>query len=299
MKCNYCNEEKEVHLFYYDFFKTSYEEDKWGYLCDDCRKVFLKNCSCSYVSNNRDSLTLMQKKIEKNIKESKQNEFLSIEELKKYDIANQPDFNKTYKNINEIAFIILKKNNIPKEKMQEYKNYLKTEFLAFLQEQKNTSNVPLMYRINILLNVKLRELVRNDNMMSEQHLDYEKIQEYLTRSNLSFENSLVENTNNEEENHINSLMKSFVPSTESLYIEKENKLEELKNLNNAILQLEDFEREFIFLRFGFLSNPLSLSEMQKDYYDGFSLHELGVIEQLLLDQIKEHMTKPIIKKHTF
>lgn len=67
MKCNVCEREvKQTIPFYYGFFKSEYEPEKWVNACPDCCKEF-QRASFGY-SYDRTPLIEMEKKIIKNKK---------------------------------------------------------------------------------------------------------------------------------------------------------------------------------------------------------------------------------------
>ena len=48
MKCGICGEEKEKLIrFYWGFFKTEYEPEKWIYACTDCARRYQRACGNS------------------------------------------------------------------------------------------------------------------------------------------------------------------------------------------------------------------------------------------------------------
>lgn len=64
MKCFLCEKEKEtLHNFYWGFFKSEYEPEKWIKICDECCLKFIKasNVYCA----NRTPLIEMEKEIKK------------------------------------------------------------------------------------------------------------------------------------------------------------------------------------------------------------------------------------------
>ena len=67
MKCDICEEEKDNLIpFYWGFFKTEYEPDKWVMACSDCCREF-QRASFGY-SYDRTPLIEMEKNIENNVK---------------------------------------------------------------------------------------------------------------------------------------------------------------------------------------------------------------------------------------
>lgn len=64
MKCLLCEEEK-THKFYWEFFKTEYDESKWCYLCEKCITRFLK--ASNVYSNDNSELWIMYREIEAKI----------------------------------------------------------------------------------------------------------------------------------------------------------------------------------------------------------------------------------------
>lgn len=67
MKCDICGEEKEkVIPFYWGFFKSEYEPEKWINACEDCCREF-QRASFGY-SYNRTPLIEMENKIKENVK---------------------------------------------------------------------------------------------------------------------------------------------------------------------------------------------------------------------------------------
>lgn len=293
MRCHYCNREREVHLFYYDFFKVIYDDTKWAYLCDECRTKYLK--FSNYAHRDRTDLIEMQKEIEENITisrmiEEDEKKLLTMDEYKKHSISSNNDFEKVYKNIEKLSIIVIRKNNIPPEKQDEYKIYLINELLGLLNSKTNDNDNINLLKINIVLDTKLKNLVMNDSLMSEKNINYEQIDHLLRKSNKSEETEF--NADNELEKFATSIMKITVPSVENNYLNKE----QIERLKSSILSLEDFEREFIFLRFGFFNNPMSLDKMQKEYYEGLTINQLIFIENELLNQIKNNLEKNITRK---
>lgn len=66
MKCNICNQEKEKTIpFYWGFFKTKYEPEKWINACEKCCRRFQK-ASHTY-SHNRTELLELEQEIKNNI----------------------------------------------------------------------------------------------------------------------------------------------------------------------------------------------------------------------------------------
>ena len=67
MRCDICEEEKEGLIpFYWGFFKTEYEPEKWIMACPDCCREF-QRASFGY-SYDRTPLIEMEKNIENNVK---------------------------------------------------------------------------------------------------------------------------------------------------------------------------------------------------------------------------------------
>ena len=67
MKCNICDKEKEkLHKFYWGFFKSEYEPDKWLMACESCQLRFLK-ASGVYCAN-RTPLIEMEKEIKTKVR---------------------------------------------------------------------------------------------------------------------------------------------------------------------------------------------------------------------------------------
>ena len=60
MKCLLCDNE-EGHKFYWGFFKSEYDPSKWCYLCNRCRREFLRACT------DKNDLWLMYREIEAKI----------------------------------------------------------------------------------------------------------------------------------------------------------------------------------------------------------------------------------------
>jgi hypothetical protein len=65
--CFLCEKEVEnLNKFYWGFFNTAYEPEKWIYICDECQLKFIK---ASNVYNfNRTPLIEMEKTIKKKVR---------------------------------------------------------------------------------------------------------------------------------------------------------------------------------------------------------------------------------------
>ena len=70
MKCDICEKETEnLNKFYWGFFNSEYEPDKWVNACEECRLRFIK---ASNVYNfNRTPLIEMEKEIKKKVRKLK------------------------------------------------------------------------------------------------------------------------------------------------------------------------------------------------------------------------------------
>ena len=67
MKCDICdNEVKKTIRFYWGFFKSEYEPDKWIFVCKDCATEFLK--SSNIANTNRMPLIEFENKIKQKVK---------------------------------------------------------------------------------------------------------------------------------------------------------------------------------------------------------------------------------------
>lgn len=67
MKCEICNKEKQnLHKFYWGFFNTEYDPDKWIMACKDCQTNFLK--ASNVYCMNKNPLIEMEQQIKKKIK---------------------------------------------------------------------------------------------------------------------------------------------------------------------------------------------------------------------------------------
>lgn len=70
MKCDVCEREVENTIpFYYGFFKSEYEPEKWVKACSDCCKEF-QRASFGYAYD-RTQLIEMERKIIKNVEKKK------------------------------------------------------------------------------------------------------------------------------------------------------------------------------------------------------------------------------------
>lgn len=71
MFCDVCGEDKEnLHKFYYGFFKTEYEPEKWCLACDDCQRQFQRDSfGASY--DKKQGLKKMESKIIENLEKPK------------------------------------------------------------------------------------------------------------------------------------------------------------------------------------------------------------------------------------
>ena len=64
MKCEICGETpKRLHKFYWGFFKTEYDPNKWALVCDNCRNNFLKESSYAQCTGKKDGLIEIENKI--------------------------------------------------------------------------------------------------------------------------------------------------------------------------------------------------------------------------------------------
>ncbi len=67
MKCDICGKEKEtLHKFYWGFFTTEYEPEKWVNACEECQREFQKASSVYCV--NRTPLIEMEQRIKKRVR---------------------------------------------------------------------------------------------------------------------------------------------------------------------------------------------------------------------------------------
>nr|DAL65810.1 MAG TPA_asm: hypothetical protein [Caudoviricetes sp.] len=70
MKCDICEREvKKTIPFYYGFFKSEYEPEKWIEACDECCRDF-QRASFGYLYE-RTPLIEMERKIIKNVEKKK------------------------------------------------------------------------------------------------------------------------------------------------------------------------------------------------------------------------------------
>ncbi len=66
MKCDICNKETKTIPFYWGFFKTEYEPEKWINACSDCCKNFLRASNYSNVS--KEPLKQMENNIKRRVR---------------------------------------------------------------------------------------------------------------------------------------------------------------------------------------------------------------------------------------
>lgn len=66
MKCDICNRKTKTIPFYWGFFKTEYEPEKWVNACSDCCKNFLRASNYSNVS--KEPLKEMENKIKRRVR---------------------------------------------------------------------------------------------------------------------------------------------------------------------------------------------------------------------------------------
>ena len=59
MKCDICEKEKKTIPFYWGFFKTEYEPDKWVNACSECCRNFLR-ASTGYNFNKEPLINMEQ-----------------------------------------------------------------------------------------------------------------------------------------------------------------------------------------------------------------------------------------------
>lgn len=65
--CELCgNQSKQVLKFYWGFFKSEYEPDKWVNICSDCQERFLQ--ASNVYSLNRTPLIEMESDIKKRVR---------------------------------------------------------------------------------------------------------------------------------------------------------------------------------------------------------------------------------------
>jgi len=83
MKCLLC-ENEEGHKFYWDFFNSEYDENKWCYLCDKCRTRFLQASNVYNYDNSE--LWIMYREIEAKINqdETQYQRVLKIKNQRRY-----------------------------------------------------------------------------------------------------------------------------------------------------------------------------------------------------------------------
>lgn len=67
MKCDICEKEKDnLKKFYWGFFKSEYEPEKWIEICDECCLKFIKASNVYCV--NRTPLIEMENEIKKKVR---------------------------------------------------------------------------------------------------------------------------------------------------------------------------------------------------------------------------------------
>lgn len=71
MKCDICEQEKEkVIPFYWGFFKTSYEPEKWINACEKCCRRFQK--ASHLYAYHREELLNLEQEIKFNVEKKKE-----------------------------------------------------------------------------------------------------------------------------------------------------------------------------------------------------------------------------------
>ncbi len=67
MKCDICGKEVSKTIpFYWGFFKTNYEKEKWINACENCQTKFLQ--ASNLYSINRTPLIELEKNIKKKVR---------------------------------------------------------------------------------------------------------------------------------------------------------------------------------------------------------------------------------------
>ena len=65
MKCDICNKETNKTIpFYWGFFKTNYEPDKWINSCEKCSKRFIQ--ASNIYNLNKEELIKLEQEIKEN-----------------------------------------------------------------------------------------------------------------------------------------------------------------------------------------------------------------------------------------
>lgn len=62
-KCLLCGKKENVIKFYYGFWKSEYEPEKWCYLCDKCIRRFLVASSMASSTGKKDKLIELENDI--------------------------------------------------------------------------------------------------------------------------------------------------------------------------------------------------------------------------------------------
>lgn len=294
MKCDNCEEEKDLHLFYYGFFNNKYDENKWGFVCDDCRKLFLRYSSMyePWIEKYKKPLTDMYEMIDLNVQirreeleKKRMQELVSKNDLIDYKVDFESDFETSYSNIQTLSILILKRTELlcDEKEIDSMTEHAKMEVEAtlldtFTKEDPSTNHMALV-KLNETLRKVLEKAKERENLIDQYRVNYELAHNYLHRSKMK-----KCETEAYEIPTINSLVNTVEPSPEHVII----KNEKAKELNEAILSLESFEIEFISLRNGFGCEKLTIEELQKKFYEGLSITQLLWIEEELITQIKEN-----------
>ena len=67
-ECLLCGNEEKVIKFYYGFWKTEYEPEKWCYLCNECTRKFQQYSHICHIKNRKDELLEFEEQIVRKLK---------------------------------------------------------------------------------------------------------------------------------------------------------------------------------------------------------------------------------------
>ena len=67
-KCLLCGNDENVIKFYYGFWKSEYEPEKWCYLCNKCTRIFQEYSHICHIRNRKDELLDFEEQIVRKLK---------------------------------------------------------------------------------------------------------------------------------------------------------------------------------------------------------------------------------------
>ena len=67
-ECLLCGNKEKVIKFYYGFWKSEYEPEKWCYLCQQCIRDFLSYSHICHIKNRNDELLDFEEEIVRKLK---------------------------------------------------------------------------------------------------------------------------------------------------------------------------------------------------------------------------------------